>query len=75
MLGKRSDGALHTEPEDGARQAEEYASHAEAISDVADHIIGFYNSIRPHSKLGNMSPNAFKRESTSTKSIKMSRIT
>jgi putative transposase len=42
-----------------------YAYHAEAINDIADYIAGFYNSVRLHSKLGNMSPNAFERESTS----------
>jgi putative transposase len=42
-----------------------YANHAEAINDIADYIVGFYNSVRLHSKLGNMSPNAFERESTS----------
>ncbi len=53
----------------------EYANHNEAINDIADYIVGFYNSIRLHSKLGNMSPNAFERESTSKKSIKLSEIT
>ena len=53
----------------------DYANHAEATSDIADYIVGFYNSIRLHSKLGNMSPNAFERESTSKKSIKLSEIT
>ena len=47
----------------------DYANHAEAINDIADYIVGFYNSITLHSKLGNMSPNAFERESTSNKSI------
>ena len=41
----------------------EYANHAEAMSDVADYIVGFYNCERLHSKLGNLSPNAFERES------------
>jgi putative transposase len=54
----------------------DYANHAEATNDIADYIVGFYNSIRLHSKLGNMSPNAFeRRESTSKKSIKLSEIT
>jgi len=45
----------------------DYANHAEAINDVADYIAGtggFYNSRRLRSKLGNLSPNAFEREST-----------
>ena len=53
----------------------DYANHAEATNDIADYIVGFYNSIRLHSKLGNMSPTALKRESTSKKSIKLSEIT
>ena len=42
----------------------EYANHAEAINDIADYIVDFYKSKRLHSKLGNLSPNAFEREST-----------
>ena len=53
----------------------EYANHAEASNDIANYIVGFYNAIRLHSKLGNMSPNAFERESTLKKSIKLSEIT
>ena len=53
----------------------DYANHAEATNDIADYIVGFYNSIRLHSKLGNMSPNAFERKSTSKKSIELSEIT
>ena len=53
----------------------DYANHAEATNDIADYIVGFYNSIRLHSKLGNLSPNAFERESTSKKPIKLSKIT
>ena len=43
----------------------DYANHAEATNDIADYIVGFYNSIRLHSKLGNLTPNAFERGSTS----------
>jgi len=53
----------------------DYGNHAEATNDIADYIVGFYNSIRLHPKLGNMSPNAFERESTSKKFIKLSEIT
>ena len=38
----------------------DYANHLAAINDVADYIVGFYNSISLHSKLGNSSSNAFK---------------
>ena len=41
----------------------DYANHAEAIHDVADYIVNFYNSVRLHSKLGNLSPNAFEHKS------------
>ena len=37
----------------------DYANHAEAMTDIADYIVGFYNSVRLHSKLGNLPPNAF----------------
>jgi putative transposase len=53
----------------------EYANHAQATNDIADYIVGFYNSTRLHSKLGNLSPNAFERESTSKKPVKLSEIT
>ena len=53
----------------------DYANHLEATNDIADYIVGFYNSVRLHSKLGNLSPNAFERESTSKKPIKLSEIT
>ena len=53
----------------------DYANHAEASNDIADYIVGFYNATRLHSKLGNMSPNAFERESTLKKPIKLSEIT
>ena len=52
-----------------------YANHSAAMNDIADYIIGFYNSIRLHSKLGNLSPNAFERESTLKKSIRVSGLT
>ena len=53
----------------------DYANHVEATNDIADYVVGFYNSIRLHSKLGILSPNAFKREATSKKPIKLSEIT
>ena len=53
----------------------DYANHLEATNDIADYIVGFYNAVRLHSKLGNLSPNAFERESTSEKPIKLSEIT
>jgi putative transposase len=40
----------------------DYANHAEAMTDVADYIVGFYNSKRLHSKLGNLPPNAYEQQ-------------
>ena len=53
----------------------DYANHFEAINGIADYIVGFYNAVRMHSKLGNLSPNAFERESTLKKPIQLSEIT
>ena len=52
----------------------DYADRAEATNDIAHYIVGFYNSVRLHSKLGNISSNALVRESTSKKSIELSEI-
>ena len=41
----------------------DYANHAEAMMDIADYIVAFYDSVRLHSKLGNLPPNAFKQQS------------
>ena len=53
----------------------DYANHTEAMADVADYIVGFYNHTRLHSTLGNLSPNAFERESAKQRSIDVSEIT
>ena len=52
----------------------DYGNRAEAVENVANYIVGFYNNIRLHSKLGNLLPNALERESTSKKSIQLSEI-
>ena len=54
---------------------QDYANHSEAMIDVADYIVGFYNCTRLHSTLGNLSPNAFERESAKQRSIDVSEIT
>ncbi len=41
----------------------DYANHGEAMNDIADYIVSFYNNVRLHSKLGNLSPNAFEQKS------------
>ena len=53
----------------------DYANHLEATNDIADYIVGFYNCTRLHSKLGNLSPNAFERKSAIQHSIDVSEIT
>ena len=40
-----------------------HANHAEAMTDIADYIVGYYNSVRLHSKLGNLPPNDFEKKS------------
>ncbi len=39
----------------------DYAKHTKATSDNAGYIVGFYNSDRLHSELGNLPPNAFEK--------------
>ena len=53
----------------------DYANHNEAMTDVAEYIMGFHNSIRLQPKLGNLSPNAFERQSATQPPIDMSEIT
>lgn len=44
----------------------QYANHAEAIHDVADYIVNFYNPMRLHSTLDYLSPNAFEQQAALT---------
>ena len=53
----------------------DYANHSEAINDVADYIVNLYNSVRLHSKLGNLSPNAFEQKSATKQPIDVSEKT
>ena len=52
-----------------------YANHSEAMVDVDDYIVGFYNCTRLHSTLGNFSPNASERKSATPHPIEVSEIT
>ena len=53
----------------------DYANYFEAITDIADYLVNFYNSARLHSTLGNLSPIAFVHQSASKKPIDVSEIT
>jgi transposase InsO family protein len=53
----------------------DYANQAEATTDIADYIVGFYNSVRLHSKLGNLPPNAFEHQSAIKQPIGVYEIT
>lgn len=53
----------------------DYANHADAMTDIADYIVGFYNSVRLHSKLGNLPPNAFEQQSAIKQPISVSEKT
>lgn len=39
----------------------DYANHAEAIRDITEYSVGFYNNKRLHSKLGDLPPTAYER--------------
>jgi transposase InsO family protein len=49
-----------------------YANHAEAQRDITDYIVGFYNSQRLHSTLGNLPPNAYERNQAVKQPISVS---
>lgn len=53
----------------------EYANHDEAKIDVASYIVGFYNSERLHSVLGNLSPTVYERNMAAQKPIVVSEFT
>ncbi|MDT4850915.1 IS3 family transposase ISPosp5 [compost metagenome] len=51
----------------------DYANHAEAMTDIADYIVGFYNNVRLHSSLGYQPPTAYEQEQA-TQPIAVSEI-
>jgi putative transposase len=53
----------------------DYANHAEAKADITAYIVGFYNSERLHSVLGNLPPAAFERNMAAKKPIAVSEFT
>jgi len=52
-----------------------YANQAEARIDIVDYIVGFYNSQRINSVLGNLPPAVFERNMAARKPIAVSEIT
>jgi transposase InsO family protein len=53
----------------------EYANHAEAMHDVADYIVTYYNNVRLHSTLGYLPPNVYELKSAAKQPIDVSEIT
>jgi transposase InsO family protein len=53
----------------------EYANQLEATKDVTDYIVGFYNSVRRHSALGNVAPLVFEQQFEVKNPIDVSEIT
>lgn len=53
----------------------QYANHAEAKADITDYIVGFYNSRRIHSALGNLPPAVYERKMAVREPIAVSGIT
>ena len=46
-----------------------YANHQEAVKDISQYIVAFYNGTRLHSSLGYLSPNEFEAKLTENKEI------
>ena len=54
---------------------QDYANHSEALRDVTDYIVGFYNSTRLYSTLGYLPPNAYEFKMAAQQPIDVSEIT
>lgn len=52
-----------------------YANHAEAMHDIADYIVGFYNNVRLHSALGNLPPSVYEKKMAEKEPIPVSENT
>lgn len=52
----------------------EYANHAEAINDITEYIVGFYNCLRLHSALGNLPPMIYENDIAAKKLSEVSEI-
>jgi transposase InsO family protein len=53
----------------------DYANHLEAIRDVTEYIVGFYNCVRLHSTLGNLPPMVYEMEMAAKRLIEVSENT
>lgn len=53
----------------------DYANHAEAVNDITDYIVAFYNNVRLHSTLGNVPPTVYERKTAAEKPILVSENT
>jgi putative transposase len=51
-----------------------YANHGEAIRIVIDYIVGFYNSVRLHLKLGYLPPYTYEHRMAAKQPIDVSEI-
>jgi transposase InsO family protein len=51
-----------------------YANQLEAIKDVTDYIVGFYNCVRRHSALGNIAPLVYEKQFAAKQPIVVSEI-
>lgn len=50
----------------------DYANHSEAMRDVTEYLVGFYNNQRLHSTLGYQTPTAYERAETPKQPIRVS---
>ena len=53
----------------------DYANHGEGQRDITEYIVGFYNNVRLHSKLGYLPPAAYERKMVAIPPIPVSEIT
>jgi len=53
----------------------DYANHGEGQRDITEYIVGFYNNVRLHSKLGYLPPAAYERKMAAIPPILVSEIT
>lgn len=53
----------------------DYANHLEAVKDITEYIVGFYNCVRLHSTLGNLPPMIYEMEMAAKEPIDVSENT